>query len=144
MAGTWKLEGTVGGAPAHHTVTAEWILNHQFLRLQEITSADAPATENRYEAFSFIGYDETSERYVVNLLDFSGARSSETLGCGTRKDNPVALVLNTPTARSIPPGGGCPRAVRGNGTSSRNKGGKWTTFEDSTLTRATPETQWFI
>ena len=59
MAGTWKLEGTVGSAPAHHTVTAEWILNHQFLRLREITSADAPALAPKRSPMMTTPYSHT-------------------------------------------------------------------------------------
>jgi len=150
MAGTWKLEGTMLGKPAHHTVTAEWILNHQFLRLHEVTSADAPASEDRYEAFWFIGYDATSERYAVHLLDIFGGRDSETLGYGTRqgsrvdgksspgdqKDNSIALVFEYPdgpfhtTMRWIPESGTWQWHLE-----QKDKG-KWSTFADLTLTPA--------
>jgi hypothetical protein len=50
MAGTWKLEGQVMGREAHHEVRAEWVLSHQFLRIQEKTAAGAPNTERAYEA----------------------------------------------------------------------------------------------
>jgi len=134
MAGTWKLEGTMLGKPAHHTVTAEWILNYQFLRLHEVTSADAPASEDRYEAFWFIGYDATSERYAVHLLDIFGGRDSETLGYGTRKDNSIALVFEYPdgpfhtTMRWIPESGTWQWHLE-----QKDKG-KWSTFADLTLT----------
>ena len=32
LAGTWKVEGKVMGREAHHEVSAEWVLNHQFVR----------------------------------------------------------------------------------------------------------------
>src|SRR5271154_818427 len=89
MIGTWKLEGQVMGHDAHHDVEAEWVLSHQFIRLQEKTSADAPASEKRYEAIWFLGYDSVSERYVLHLLDVFGARFSETLGYGTRDTNAI-------------------------------------------------------
>jgi hypothetical protein len=31
ITGTWKLEGTVLGGAAHHSVIADWVLDHQFL-----------------------------------------------------------------------------------------------------------------
>ena len=61
LAGTWKLEGMVMGRPAHHIVTARWVLGHQFLEIQEQTAPDAPATESRYDALWFLGYDDVSE-----------------------------------------------------------------------------------
>lgn len=76
LAGSWKLEGKVMGNPAHHDVQADWVLNRQFLRIQETTSADAPATERRYDSIWYLGYDSVSERYVLHLMDTFGARFS--------------------------------------------------------------------
>jgi len=76
MVGTWKVEGQVLGHPAHHEVQAEWVLNHQFLRIHETTTATAPKTEHPYEAIWFLGYDSISEKYVLHLMDVFGARYS--------------------------------------------------------------------
>ena len=35
MVGHWMLTVTIGGQPTHHTVDAQWILDHQFLQLHE-------------------------------------------------------------------------------------------------------------
>ena len=137
MAGTWNLEGTIAGKEAHHTVTAEWVLNHQFLRLVEKTSASAPASESRYDALWFIGYDDVSERYVVHLLDIFGARFSETLGYGTRNGNSISLVFEYPdgpfhtTYKWSPEHDTWQWLLE-----QKDKNGKWTTFADLKLTRA--------
>jgi Protein of unknown function (DUF1579) len=96
MAGEWKVEGQVMGRDAHHLVEAEWVLNHQFLRLHERTATDAPAAERRYEAVWFLGYDPVSERYVLHLMDVFGARFSETLGYGTREGNHILFTFEYP------------------------------------------------
>jgi hypothetical protein len=96
LAGTWKLEGRVLGRAAHHDVQAEWVLNHQFLRIHEKTAATAPPAENRYEAIWFLGYDAISERYVLHLLDVFGGRYSEALGYGTRDGNAIRFVFEYP------------------------------------------------
>ncbi len=93
FAGTWTAEGTVMGRAAHHTVIAEWVLNRQFLRISEKTSAGAPATESPYEATWYLGYDFVSERYVMHLIDVFGGRFSETLGYGTRDGNDLRFVF---------------------------------------------------
>jgi hypothetical protein len=49
LAGVWKLEGAMMGREAHHEVRAEWVLNHQFLRMHEKTAASAPSGEHPYE-----------------------------------------------------------------------------------------------
>ena len=93
ITGTWKVEGQVLGREAHHEVNAEWVLNHQFLLIHEKTAATAPASENRYEAIWFLGYDAVSERYVLHLLDVFGGRYSETLGYGARNGNEIRFVF---------------------------------------------------
>jgi hypothetical protein len=96
MAGEWKLTGQVMGRDGHHDVQAEWVLNHQFLRIHEKTTADAPTAEHRYEATWFLGYDPISGRYVLHLMDVFGARFSETLGYGTRDGNAIRFVFEYP------------------------------------------------
>lgn len=136
MAGTWKIEGEVMGRPAHHEVQAEWVLNHQFLRLHEKTSSDAPAAESRYEATWFLGYDSVSERYVLHLLDVFGTRYSETLGYGVRDGNAIRFVFEYPdgpfhtTYRWFPEKDSWQWAME-----QKDKNGKWTPFADLKLTR---------
>jgi hypothetical protein len=96
MIGTWKLEGKIMGRDAHHEVEAAWVLSHQFVRIHEKTEDAAPASERRYEAIWFLGYDPLSERYVLHLLDVFGGRFSETLGYGTRDGNSIHFVFEYP------------------------------------------------
>jgi hypothetical protein len=136
MAGTWALEGTIVGAKAHHVVVAEWILNHQFLRIQERTSPDAPQSEKHYEANWFVGYDDVSERYVAHLLDVFGARYSETLGYGIRTGDSIRFTFEYPdgpfhTTYTWSPEHGSWRWLM----EQKDKNGKWTTFADLKLTR---------
>ncbi len=136
MAGTWRLEGQVMGRDAHHDVQAEWVLGHQFLRIHEKTSANAPASEYPYEAFWFIGYDSVSERYVAHLLDVFGGRFSETLGYGTRDGNSIRFVFEYPdgpfhtTYRWSPQQDTWQWLLE-----QEDKDGKWATFADLKLTR---------
>ena len=137
MAGAWKLEGPVMGHPGHHDVDAEWVLNHQFLRIHEKTATGAPADEHPYEATWFVGYDPVSERYVLHLMDVFGARFSETLGYGTRAGNAINFVFEYPdgpfhtTFRWFPETNSWQWLME-----QKNKEGKWTQFADLKLTRA--------
>jgi len=136
MAGTWKLEGQVMGRQAHHEVRADWVLNHQFLRLQETTTAGAPSTEQPYEAVWFLGYDSVSERYVLHLMDAFGARYSETLGYGIRDGNQIRFTFEYPdgpfhtTFRWIPEKDMWEWLME-----QKDKNGKWAPFADLMLTR---------
>ena len=96
LSGNWKVEGHVMGRETHHDIAAEWVLNHQFLRICEKTSASAPASESRYEAIWFLGYDSVSERYVLHLFDVFGTRYSETLGYGIRDGNNIRFMFEYP------------------------------------------------
>jgi hypothetical protein len=137
MTGAWKLQGNIMGRDAHHEVRAEWVLNHQFLSIHEKTDADAPNSEHRYEASWFLGYDPVSERYVLHLLDVFGGRFSETLGYGTRDGNSIRFVFEYPD-------GPFHTTYRWSAQDNswqwvmeqKDKVGKWTTFADLKLTRA--------
>jgi hypothetical protein len=118
-------------------VQAEWVLNHQFLRIHEKTAAGAPSDEHAYEATWFLGYDAVSERYVLHLFDVFGARFSETLGYGTRDGDAIRFVFEYPDG----PFHTTFRWSREKDSwewlmEQKNKEGKWTNFADLTLTRA--------
>jgi hypothetical protein len=137
ITGTWKVEGKVLRRDAHHEVNAEWVLNHQFVRIHEKTTADAPASENRYEAIWFLGYDAISERYVLHLIDIFGGRFSETPGYGTRNGNEIRFVFEYPdgpfhTAFRWSPENNSWQWL----LEQKDKDGKWTTFADLRLTPA--------
>jgi hypothetical protein len=140
MAGTWKVEGQVMGHEAHHEVRAEWVLNHQFLRLHERTAAGAPTGEHAYEALWFLGYDPISERYVLHLMDVFGGRFSETLGYGIREGNQIRFIFEYPdgpfhTTYQWNPEKGTWQWLM----EQKNKDGKWVPFADLRLTKiATP------
>lgn len=136
LAGSWRIEGKVMGSEAHHDVQADWVLNHQFLRIHEKTAAGAPAAERPYDAIWFLGYDSTSERYVLHLLDTFGGRFSETLGYGTRDGTQIRFVFEYPDG----PFHNTYRWNAQKGTwqwlmEQKDKDGKWTPFADLKLTK---------
>ncbi len=136
LAGSWKLEGAVMGNSAHHDVRADWVLNRQFLRIEEKTSANAPAAERRYDSIWYLGYDAVSERYVLHLMDTFGARFSETLGYGTRDGNRIQFVFEYPD-------GPFHNTYRWNSAEGswqwlmeqKDKDGKWVPFANLKLTK---------
>jgi hypothetical protein len=136
LAGRWTLDGEVMGRAAHHDVSAEWVLGHEFLNIREKTSAAAPSSEHRYEASWFLGYDPASERYVLHLLDVFGGRFSETLGYGVRDANELRFVFEYS-------GGPFHTSFRWSAEKDswqwvmqqKDKNGRWTHFADLRLTR---------
>jgi hypothetical protein len=135
MAGAWKMTGNVMGNAAHHDVRAEWVFNRQFLRIEERTSADAPAAEKHYDAVWFLGYDDVSDRYVLHLMDTFGGRFSETLGYGVRDGDAIRFVFEYPdgpfhTTMTCDPA----KSTWNWRMEQKNKAGGWTPFADLTLT----------
>src|ERR1700679_3405176 len=136
LAGTWKMEGNVMARAAHHDVRAEWVLNHEFLRIEEKTSNGAPSTERPYDTIWFLGYDPVSERYVLHLMDQFGGRFSETLGYGVRDGNTIRFVFEYPdgpfhtTYKWDPEKNTWEWLME-----QKDKNGKWTSFADLKLSR---------
>ncbi len=92
LVGDWKLTRKIRGKSVENTLRAEWVLNHQFLRVHMKDAATPPT----YEAMIFVGYDNASERYVVHWIDVFGGRFSETLGYGTRSGDSIKFVFEYP------------------------------------------------
>lgn len=129
MTGTWNLTGKVMGRDASHTVEAEWVLNHQFLRIHEKDRNPAATGAVAYEAIVMVGYDNASERYVAHWTDVYGGRFSETLGYGTRNGNDIRFVFEYPdgpfhtTFRWLPDSHRWTWLME-----TKNKSGQWTEF----------------
>jgi hypothetical protein len=136
LAGAWKLEGRIVNQDAHHDVQADWMFRHQFLRIHEKTAASAPATERPYEATWYLGWDSTSERYVLHLLDQFGGRFSETLGYGVRDGNAIRFIFEYPDGPFHTTFRWSPEKHTWNWLmEQKDKDGRWTKFGDLTLTR---------
>ncbi|MGB7433815.1 MAG: DUF1579 family protein [Candidatus Acidiferrum sp.] len=136
MVGTWNLTGKIMGRTADHVVEVEWVLNHQFLRIQEKDRNSGANVTVPYEAIIMVGYDNASDRYVVHWNDIYGGRFSETLGYGKQAGNEIRLVFEYPdgpfhtTFRWLPETHQWTWRMQ-----TRDKTGKWTDFADLTLTR---------
>ena len=84
LAGSWHLDRRIRGMELSNSVTAEWVLNHQFLEVH-MKDDRVPA---KYEAIVLIGYNAKSRTYVAHWTDtFGGAYSA--LGEGVRTGNAI-------------------------------------------------------
>jgi hypothetical protein len=136
LAGEWSMAGTVRSRPVAYRLRAEWVLGHQFLRLEMRDAAEPPA----YQAVVFVGYDHASERYVAHWLDAFGGRASETLGFGQRSGSSIRLVFEYPdgpfhTSFALDAANGTWSILMRN----RGKGGAWQDFARYTAVRKAPE-----
>src|SRR5512146_1231027 len=74
MVGHWVLSGTIAGQQTTHDVVAEWVLGHEYIRLQEVSRERAPGGGPAYEAMVLIGTDPEHKGGLACLwLDNTGA-----------------------------------------------------------------------
>jgi len=132
LVGSWKVTRKIRGQTVENSLRAEWVLNHQFLLVHMKDVANPPA----YEAMVFIGYDNTSERYVVHWLDNFGGRFSETLGYGQRSGNSIKFVFEYPDGPFHNTFTWNEKTRGWNFLAqSKDKTGKWVVFAEDTLSQ---------
>ncbi len=88
LVGKWIVSRKMSNRAEENVLTAEWILNHQFLQIHMIDVKSPP----RYEALVLIGYNHEQDRYVIHWLDTFGGRYSDK-GMGTRNGNEIRFVF---------------------------------------------------
>jgi hypothetical protein len=75
----------------HFTFEVDWVLNHQFLRIDE-KSKEIPSWSNApYEAVIFIGSDDASKRYYAQLM---ATHSHPRVGHGDRNGNEIKIAFD--------------------------------------------------
>lgn len=79
---------------AENKAVAEWVLNHQFVRIHMKDVNDPP----RYEGNIYIGLNSAENRYVAHWIDVFGGQFSETLGLGVRDGNSISFRFQYPDA----------------------------------------------
>lgn len=132
LVGEWKLTRKIRGQAVENTVTVDWVLNHQFLRVH-MRDVQKPS---QYEAMVFIGYDNMSERYVVHWIDVFGGRYSETLGYGVRNGNSIKFVFEYPDGPFHNTFTWTPESKTWKFLGEqKTQAGKWTTFAEDSLRR---------
>jgi hypothetical protein len=72
LAGSWILQGTIGGHETTHDVESEWVLNHEYLRIHETSREKNAQGQPMYEAIIFIEWEESSNEYRCSWLDSTG------------------------------------------------------------------------
>jgi hypothetical protein len=75
LIGDWNVERKFGsGRTAKNLVHAEWVLQHQFVKLHYSDAASPPT----YEAIVLIGYDSIGKHYLCHWADnFGGDYSAD-------------------------------------------------------------------
>ncbi len=97
LTGKWVLRGNIGGQETTHDIVAEWVLDHQYFRLHEVSREQNAKRQPAYEAIVFIGWDLSSSRYACLWLDSTGGGglSEPVIGHAKRSGDEIAFLFKT-------------------------------------------------
>ena len=90
LVGNWDVTGIVHGEQSKQVIEAQWVLNHQFLRVNEKSIENVSGKAFPFEAIYYFGYDHAANHYVIHLLTVWGA-DLDVLGIGERRDNELTV-----------------------------------------------------
>jgi len=93
LAGHWVMTGTIGHAATIHDLDAEWVLDHHYLRLHEISRERDGSGRPRYEAYVHIGWNPSTATYGCVWLDTFGGLATESLGSAPRAAGRLAFAF---------------------------------------------------
>lgn len=92
LTGEWVLEGTIAGRPATHDIASEWVANHQYLRLHEVSREKSADGKPKYDAFIHIGWSEQKKGYTIIWLDNFWGIDPESIGTAAPKENELLFL----------------------------------------------------
>jgi hypothetical protein len=95
LIGTWVLRGQIAGKDTTHDVIAEWVLDHEYVRLHEVAREKDSKGNAAYEAIVFIGSGRPSHDYACLWLDSTGGGglAPEGIGHATRAGGEIPFVF---------------------------------------------------
>ena len=95
MTGTWTLQGTLAGRQTTHDVEADWVLNHEYVRLHETSREKNALGQPAYEAIVFLAWDEPTSEYKCLWLDSTsgGGLSAQGIAHGKRSGDEIAFLF---------------------------------------------------
>ena len=93
LAGHWVLKGTIAGQQATHDIEGEWVLDHHYLRIHEVSREKNKQGKPQYEALIFVGWNEQPKQYAYAWLDVYGGLTVESIGVATPKENEIPFVF---------------------------------------------------
>ena len=103
LVGAWVLTGTIAGEATVHDIVADWVLGHQYLRIDEVARETNELGAPAYEATVFIGFDKPSGRYVCLWLDVTGGGglANDVFGYAVPEDDRLNFVFGDENGRIL-------------------------------------------
>lgn len=103
MIGKWVLQGTIAGRNTTHDIVSEWVLGHQYMRIQEVSREKDARNQPAYEAIILIGWDPQSSQYTCLWLDNTGPWdfTSQAIGRAKRSGDAVTFRFGSNDGSSV-------------------------------------------
>jgi hypothetical protein len=98
LAGRWVLRGRIAGRETTHDISADWTLNHGYLRIHEVSREKEPSGEASYEAIIFISHNAKTGDYACLWLDSTSNEglNAQEMGHAKLKENSLPFVFRDP------------------------------------------------
>ncbi len=93
LVGRWVLQGKIAGKDTTHDVNAEWVLEHHYLLIHEVSRQKNEKGEPQYQATIYIAWNEPTKEYACIWLDVYGGLTPASIGVASPKENELAFVF---------------------------------------------------
>lgn len=93
LAGKWVLDGVIAGKHVTHDVDGDWVLDHHYLRLHEVSREKTDKGKPQYEALIFVGWNQEQKQYGCAWLDVYGGLLPVSIGLATPKENEIPFAF---------------------------------------------------
>jgi hypothetical protein len=93
LAGKWVLRGTIAGKQTTHDVEAEWVLDHHYLRIHEISQEKDSQGKPQYEATIYVAWNQDTKTFAAVWLDDYGGLATESIGVADPKENEFPFIF---------------------------------------------------
>src|SRR5215467_2626320 len=101
MVGHWVLRGTIARQSVVHDIEADWVLQHHYIRIHEVSREKNTGGQPAYEALIFVTYNE-SGNYSCAWLDITGGLSILSLGTAAPLENELPFAFRNEKGEVAP------------------------------------------
>ncbi len=93
MTGNWILQGKIAGQETVHDIKAEWVLNHQYVRIHEVSRQKNASGQPEYEAEVYVGWDQSTSEYICIWIDVWGGVTPQSVGRAKPNGDEIAFLF---------------------------------------------------
>jgi hypothetical protein len=93
LVGQWVMRGTIAGQVTTHDVDAEWVLDHHYVHIHEVSREKNSQGKPQYEATIYVAWNDATKQYAAIWLDVYGGMSAESVGVADPKENELPFIF---------------------------------------------------